>query len=447
MADLNTLLGMGLGNEEQMRLTADALRRQDSTGRQMSLSSVDNIAKLGQQASSNALGSAKQGGTLKQAMLAAKAKKRAVADKVTTDAGVARALAKTNKLEATQAYNRETRPYVEYYDPNDPTSTKRQFNMEGNTVREWVDGKLVESSVEGLEKWSDSLAAKAARGGSGSYKRPKYNQSKELVNSETGEVIWAFEDSNPDTSGWFTRTMVDGKPTLQDVDMSKYQPISNVTDTDRKRFSETRANINKLAEITSNIPDTAFQKAGDLPFEARITNYVASKFPWIAGSKYATQEGAEWWRNKAFAVDMEARHKMFGGALTQTEVQTWVDANISADNTLPQALRSLQSMVASKAKNFQGEIGAATAKGAPKRQTDSWARPDLVQQIIDKVDARNKILTELKVDVLEVEGEKFSKKRLAEALATGRFGNTEAEVIMNLRRAKILEQQEINSGN
>ena len=68
MSDINTLLGLGLGPEDDMQALADNLRGQQREGRFLGMSTVAPIAQYGQGLQLSATDSAKQGGALRLSM-------------------------------------------------------------------------------------------------------------------------------------------------------------------------------------------------------------------------------------------------------------------------------------------------------------------------------------------------------------------------------------------
>jgi hypothetical protein len=68
MADINTLLGMGVSPQDNMQALAERLRGQQQTGQMLGMSTLSPVAQYGQNMATGAADSARTGGALRQAM-------------------------------------------------------------------------------------------------------------------------------------------------------------------------------------------------------------------------------------------------------------------------------------------------------------------------------------------------------------------------------------------
>lgn len=303
MADINTLLGMGVSPQDNMQALADKLRGEQQLGNALGMSTLSPVAQYGQNMATGAAESASRGGVLRQAMK----KEQQAQDNYNSTA-----------LAKTQAAKKIARASV------DKASEMERVNKDKATA-------LAESKATAAKE-----AAKLDFDDFEDYVDADGNHFQ--IAQRAGEVFTHNE------AGDITRTTLQGKrPFVDPTSRNAKRGIQTIygSPKQQKQFEDLAdESENQLTVFGQYKPE--YSSSSKMPFVGSVENALARNLPNLSSDEMVDQQ--RWWRDYNKEYKNIARHKLFGSALTAAEIKAWEQANVDADSSPEQTADAMATL-------------------------------------------------------------------------------------------------------
>lgn len=284
--NINTMLGMGLGPQDNMNALADSLRGEQRMGDYYGMSTLAPVAQMGQTMQQRAGQAAQQGGVLRQTM-EKEATRQAEREQDYTRGQAADTLAQTRRLEFAAAQKKA------------PVSKYGKYD-------EYVDTKGNPRNVVA----KDGLT---------------FTQ-----NPESGEL----EQTN--IAGW-TKPQ---KPTGGSSKQGYYERFGTAKQqTDFETIAKDTQN--QITVFRQYLPE--YGSISQIPGMGTLDNIIAKDLPAWASDEQRQQQ--TWWRDYKKQYENIERHKLFGSALTSGEQTAWKQSNIGPDSSPEQIQDAMDTLV------------------------------------------------------------------------------------------------------
>lgn len=323
MADINTLLGLGLTEQDDMQALANQLRGQQREGQFLGLSTLGGASNLGRQKQADSTNAAQRGGVLRQAQAKEKARlaerdamlRQAQAKEKTRLAEREQdykrsqdglELAHKRRLEHALAQKKSSSPkfsaYKQYVDPD---GNLRQVTVsDGQTLVQGEDGSLTPQSIKG---WKE-------------YEKPTSSGS----------------------GGGF------GKSAL----------AKNIGDENKRMIGV----VDTLNRFTSDYAGTG------VPFVDDAKQALARESSVLATDEM--KDSQNWWSDYKGYYENILRNELFGSALTESEAKEWRKANINPSMTQDQIQTKLDNQKRLMRTMIDQRKNEAKANGASQEWVD-----------------------------------------------------------------------------
>ena len=355
MDNINTLLGLGLGNQDNMNALANKLRGEQKLGQMLGMSTIDNVAQHGQRIQDNTTQAANRGGVLNRAMEAENTRKEEREEDYQRGLGAEkRQQAHALKL-ATAKKKADSLKYGDFKPYVDADGNIKYLTRKGGEVFELDEsGDIRKSTMEGLSPYE-----KPTKGSE--EKAPKYGDFKPYVDAE-GNIRYFTRKGGEilelDESGEIKKSTLDGlTPFKAESKGSRggggiYTQFGSPKQ--QKEFEDLATETeNQITVFGQFKPEYASDSV--LPLVGTFENFLSRELPNTASPEMIEQQ--RWWRDYKKQYENIARHKLFGSALTEAEIKAWKAANVSPDSNAEQikdamgTLRYLAIKLANRAKD------------------------------------------------------------------------------------------------
>ena len=174
------------------------------------------------------------------------------------------------------------------------------------------------------------------------YNRGKRGTSLAMWTPEGDEVQVGLDDRgksiNPDTGEPMNISgLLSENPAVTAANIAKNnrsgsrdsfnRPSAKQTD----EFEEASRTAADVRDVISKFTPEYANPAGGAPLAGSASNFIAREAPLFASEDAEKRQG--WWSKYKKAYELPVRHKMFGSALTATEMEQWRQASINPNMT------------------------------------------------------------------------------------------------------------------
>ncbi len=357
--DINTLLGLGLTSQDDMKALANSLRKEQAIGDYFSTSTTPEWAKYGQGIQSRTQNAAKTGGVLKQAMDREAARKQELAAKnqQAQENYESTALAKTMAAKELARTNAATADTLN----QNKIASADLLNQNKVAAAE----QLATVNQEKAEQLAADKAAAAKAAADLAYEDFELyvdaNGNEENIVQRGGHVF------THDADGKIIPTTLHGKKKYVDPNKNKSRgSAGSLTKKERGDFEGGVAEGLEALRVLDgyekdySVSETLGMDVDGTPLNA-LDNWAAGKFG--VGSE-RDKKKAKWWRTLQRFVELPQRHALFGSALTATEAAAWEKAAVAESLDAEQAEALVKELTAIINERIRKAAGNSLLKGA-----------------------------------------------------------------------------------